>query len=90
MRSRNFNILSILLLVISNYNFLLSQNSESDSVTVFDTLKYEPTNFTTYSIRDRFSDPYSSLFSNNAYNISSSLINLTSSYDTAGVFYVND
>ena len=90
MSSRNFNFLSILFLVISNYNFLLSQNSESDSLNVLDTLKYEPTNFTTYSIRDRFSDPYSSLFSNNAYNISSSLINLTSLYDTAGVFYVNE
>ena len=53
-------------------------------------MNYEPSNFTTYSIKDRFSDPYSSLFSNNAFYLNSTSIELGSTYDTAGVFYLSE
>ena len=69
---------------------LYSQNGETDTLKVNDTINYEPSNFSTYTLKDRYSDPYSSLFSNNAYNINTSLIELSSLYDTSGVFYLDE
>ena len=64
--------------------------SQSSSIKLDSLVNYEPSNFTTYSIKDRFSDPYSSLFSNNAFYLNSSSIELGSTYDTAGVFYLSE
>ncbi len=73
----------------SNCSFLFAQNNVDSINNKIDTV-YSPTNFTTYQLKDRFSDPFSSLFSNNAYNINSSLIKLSSKYDTSGVFYLEE
>ena len=64
--------------------------SQSSSIKLDSLVNYEPSNFTTYSIKDRFSDPYSSLFSNNAFYLNSKSIELGSIYDTAGVFYLSE
>ena len=68
----------------------ITLHSQSSSITLDSLVNYEPSNFTTYSIKDRFSDPYSSLFSNNAFYLNSSSIELGSTYDTAGVFYLSE
>ena len=65
----------------------MSQSLESDEDS---TIKYTPSFFSTYSIKDRYSDPYSSLFSNNPFDLNSSLIKLGASYDTSRVFYLNE
>ena len=65
----------------------MSQSLESDEDS---TNKYTPSFFSTYSIKDRYSDPYSSLFSNNPFDLNSSLIKLGASYDTSRVFYLNE
>lgn len=65
----------------------MSQSLESDEDS---TNKYTPSFFSTYSIKDRYSDPYSSLFSNNPFDLKSSLIKLGASYDTSRVFYLNE
>ena len=83
---------------IIKYLFILSLfflngitlHSQSSSIKLDSLVNYEPSNFTTYSIKDRFSDPYSSLFSNNAFYLNSSSIELGSTYDTAGVFYLSE
>ena len=82
-----FKFLFILLLFFLDGLSLFSQSSSQkiDSVT-----NYEPTSFTTYSLKDRFSDPYSSLFTNNPFYLNSSSIELGSIYDTAGVFYLSE
>ena len=78
-----------MIIASSNCSFLFAQNNVDSINNEIDTV-YSPTNFTTYQLKDRFSDPFSSLFSNNAYNINSSLIKLSSKYDTSGVFYLEE
>ena len=78
-----------MIIAFSNCSFLFAQNNIDSINNEIDTV-YSPTNFTTYQLKDRFSDPFSSLFSNNAYNINSSLIKLSSKYDTSGVFYLEE
>ena len=78
-----------MIIAFSNCSFLFAQNNIDSINNEIDTV-YSPTNFTTYQLKDRFSDPFSSFFSNNAYNINSSLIKLSSKYDTSGVFYLEE
>ena len=89
MRSTYIYFLISVALALSNSS-LYSQNEEIDTLKINDTINYEPSSFSTYKLKDRYSDPYSSLFSNNAYNINTSLIELSSSYDTSGVFYLDE
>ena len=89
MRSTYIYFLISVALAFSNSS-LYSQNEEIDTLKINDTINYEPSSFSTYKLKDRYSDPYSSLFSNNAYNINTSLIELSSSYDTSGVFYLDE
>ena len=86
----NYKYFFICIVLALSNSTLYSQNKEIDTLKVNDTIKYEPSNFSTYTLKDRYSDPYSSLFSNNAYNINSSLIELSSVYDTSGVFYLEE
>ena len=55
-----------MIIASSNCSFLFAQNNVDSINNEIDTV-YSPTNFTTYQLKDRFSDPFSSLFSNNAY-----------------------
>ena len=57
---------------------------------ISDTIKYEPSFFSTFQLKDRYSDPYSNLFSNTAYDINSSILKISSYYDTAKVFFVSE
>ena len=79
-----FLILVILQLKFSSL-FSQSINFENDSLK-----QYSPSFFSTYSIKDRYSDPYSSLFSNNPFDLNSSLLKIGASYDTARLFYLNE
>ncbi len=78
-----------LILVFFQLKFSLSFsqliNSENDTIN-----QYFPSFFSTYTIKDRYSDPYSSLFSNSSFNINSSLLKIGAVYDTARVFYLNE
>ena len=89
MRQARYFYIFFLIIASSNCSFLFAQNNVDSINNEIDTV-YSPTNFTTYQLKDRFSDPFSSLFSNNAYNINSSLIKLSSKYDTSGVFYLEE
>ena len=85
--SQYFKVFYILVLFHLKYLPLSSQSIDlkEDSI-----IQYNPSFFSTYSIKDRYSDPYSSLFSNNPFDINSSLLKLGASYDTARVFYINE
>lgn len=82
-----FKVFCILVLLNLKYIPLSSQSIDlkEDSI-----IKYTPSFFSTYSIKDRYSDPYSSLFSNNPFDLNSSLLKIGASYDTARVFYINE
>ena len=85
--SQYFKVFYILVLFYLKYLPLSSQSIDlkEDSI-----VQYTPSFFSTYSIKDRYSDPYSSLFSNNPFDLNSSLLKLGASYDTARVFYLNE
>ena len=71
-------------------NFSYSKSLDYDSLFISDTIKYEPSFFSTFQLKDRYSDPYSNLFSNTAYDINSSILKISSYYDTAKVFFVSE
>ena len=71
-------------------NFSYSTSLDYDSLLISDTIKYEPSFFSTFQLKDRYSDPYSNLFSNTAYDINSSILKISSYYDTAKVFFVSE
>ena len=71
-------------------NFSYSKSLDYDSLLISDTIKYEPSFFSTFQLKDRYSDPYSNLFSNTAYDINSSILKISSYYDTAKVFFVSE
>ena len=75
--------------LLADSSYLFSQNNTDSIKSEVDSVYY-PTNFTTYQINDRYSDPFSSLFSNNAYNLNTSLLKLSSKYDTSRVFYLEE
>ncbi len=79
----------LLIIVFSQLNFLnaISQENkfEEDSI-----INYSPTLFSSYSLKDRYSDPFSNLFSNNPLNFNTSLIKINASYDTSRVFNVSE
>lgn len=79
-----FFLLLVLIKVFSVSVFSQTQSNENDS------LKYSPSFFTTYEIKDRYSDPYSSLFSNNSFYLNSSILKIESIYDTSRVFYLSE
>ena len=56
-------ILLYIFLIIANSNcsFLFAQNNVHSINNKIDTV-YSPTNFTTYQLKDRFSDPFSFFF----------------------------
>ena len=71
-------------------SFSYSKSLDYDSLLISDTIKYEPSFFSTFQLKDRYSDPYSNLFSNTAYDINSSILKISSYYDTAKVFFVSE
>jgi len=82
-----FKFLLILLLLQIKFVDLISQDNKSDE----DSTKiYSPNLFSTYSIKDRYSDPFSSLFSNNPLNFNTSLLKIEAKYDTSRIFYVTE
>ena len=82
-----FKFLLILFLLQVKFIDLISQDNKSveDS-----TESYSPNLFSTYSLKDRYSDPFSSLFSNNPLNFNTSLLKIEAKYDTSRVFYVTE
>ena len=79
-----FKVFCILVLLHLKYLSLSSQSIDLKEDTI---VKYTPSFFSTYSIKDRYSDPYSSLFSNNPFDLNSSLLKIRASYDTSRVFF---
>tara|TARA_B110000438_G_scaffold49528_1_gene50048 strand:+ start:18456 stop:25547 length:7092 start_codon:yes stop_codon:yes gene_type:complete len=67
-----------------------SKHYSYDTLITIDTIEYEPSFFSSFQLKDRYSDPYSNLFSNNPYDINTSILELSSLYDTAQVFFVTE
>ena len=82
-----FKLLLILVFLHLNFHNVLAQG---DKLNLDTTISYSPTFFSSYSLKDRHSDPFSSLFSNNPLNFNTSLLKINSSYDTSRVFYVTE
>ena len=89
MRLATYFCIIFLIALFVNTSYLFAQNSLDTINSQIDSV-YSPSNFTTYQINDRYSDPFSSLFSNNAYNLNTSLLRLSSKYDTSRVFYLEE
>ena len=82
-----FKLLLIIVFLQLNFHNVLAQG---DKINLDTTISYSPTFFSSYSLKDRHSDPFSSLFSNNPLNFNTSLLKINSSYDTSRVFYVTE
>ena len=82
-----FKLLLIIVFLQINFHNVLAQG---DKLNLDTTISYSPTFFSSYSLKDRHSDPFSSLFSNNPLNFNTSLLKINSSYDTSRVFYVTE
>ena len=82
-----FKFLLILFLLQTKFVDLISQDNKLDQDS---TESYTPNLFSTYSLKDRYSDPFSSLFSNNPLNFNTSLLKIEAKYDTSRVFYVTE
>ena len=82
-----FKFLLILFLLQIKFVDLISQDNKLDQDS---TESYTPNLFSTYSLKDRYSDPFSSLFSNNPLNFNTSLLKIEAKYDTSRVFYVTE
>ena len=73
------------------FDKVYSQEISRDTIQVYsDSIKYEPSFFSTYELKDRYSDPFSSFSSSNPFNINSSLLKLSSTYDTSNVFNLDE
>ena len=77
----------ILFLLQTKFVDLISQDNKLDQDS---TESYTPNLFSTYSLKDRYSDPFSSLFSNNPLNFNTTLLKIEAKYDTSRVFYVTE
>ena len=78
-------------LITPFFDKIYSQEITEDTIQIYsDTIKYEPSFFSTYELKDRYSDPFSSFSSSNPFNINSSMLKLSSSYDTSNVFNVDE
>ena len=78
-------------LIIPFFDKVYSQEITEDTIQIYsDTIKYEPSFFSTYELKDRYSDPFSSISSSNPFNINSSMLKLYSTYDTSNVFNLDE